>query len=123
MSNQNVLLYGHETLPPAPLALRAGPLTMIFEPGNAFLRYVRLGDHELVRNIYAVVRDQNWNTIAWQVSNLRSVVRADSFDLTFDVECRERDVHYVWKGAVSGNAAGHVTFSFEGEAKSEFRRN
>lgn len=123
MSNQNILLYGSETLPPAPLHLRAGPLTMIFEPDNAFLRYVRLGDHEIIRSIYAVVRDQNWNTIAWQVSNLKSDVRADSFDLTFDVECRERDVHYVWKGAVSGDAAGRVAFNFEGEAKSNFRRN
>ena len=123
MSNQNVLLYGQETLPPAPIHLRAGPLTMIFEPDNAFLRYVRLGDHEIVRSIYAVVRDHNWNTIAGQVLNLQSDVRADSFDLTFDVECREREVHYVWKGAVSGDAAGRVTFSFEGEAKSEFQRN
>src|SRR6266545_4350970 len=100
MLNQNILLYGHDELPPKPTALRAGPLTMLFEPDNAFLRYVRLGDQEIVRNIYAVVRDQNWNTIAWKLSNLKSEVRADSFDLNFDVECREREVHYVWHGAV-----------------------
>ncbi len=123
MSNQNVLLYGQETLPPAPLQLRAGPLTMMFEPDNAFLRYVRLGDHEIIRSVYAVVRDQSWNTIAWQVSNLQSDVRADSFDLTFDVECHEREVHYVWRGAVSGDVNGRVTFRFDGESKSEFRRN
>jgi hypothetical protein len=123
MSHQNILLYGQPELPPAPLALRAGPLTMIFEPDNAFLRYVRLGDHEIIRSIYAVVRDQNWNTIAWRVLNLQSDVRADSFDLTFDVECEERDVKYFWRGAVRGEASGRVTFSFDGEAKSDFRRN
>src|SRR5687768_13159185 len=123
MLNQNILLYGHEELPPNPLALKAGPLTMIFEPDNAFLRYIRLGDHEIVRSIYAVVRDHNWNTIAWKVSNLQSSVREDSFDLSFDVECREREVHYVWKGAVRGDATGRVSFVFDGEARSAFRRN
>src|SRR5687768_11045600 len=123
MLNQNILLYGHEELPPNPLALKAGPLTMIFEPDNAFLRYIRLGDHEVVRNIYAVVRDQNWNTIAWKVANLKSDVRVDSFDLTFDAECREREVDYAWKGKISGDAKGKVSFSFDGEAKSSFRRN
>src|SRR5436853_1628472 len=113
MLNQNILLYGHEELPRKALSLRAGPLTMIFEPDNGFLRYVRLGDHELVRNIYAVVRDQNWNTIPWKISDLKWDGRADSFDLSFAVECREREVHYVWKGAVTGDANGRVTFSFD----------
>jgi D-apionolactonase len=123
MLNRNILLYGHEELPPKPLPLRAGPLTMIFEPDNAFLRYIRLGDHEIVRNIYAVVRDQNWNTIAWTVSNLKSDVHADSFEIRFDVECREREVHYVWHGRVSGDATGKISFTFDGEAKSNFLRN
>lgn len=123
MLNENILLYGHETLPPKALALRAGPLTMIFEPDNAFLRYVRLGDHEIVRSIYAVVRDQNWNTIAWKVSNLKTDVRSDAFDLSFDVECQERDVHYAWHGTVSGDTGGRITFEFDGEAKSDFLRN
>ena len=123
MLNHNHLLYGQETLPPAPLPLRAGPLTLMFEPDNAFLRYIRLGDHEIVRNVYAVVRDHQWNTIAWQVKNLRTTVGADSFELTFDVECQEREVRYTWQGAVRGEAGGRVTFSFAGEAQSEFRRN
>jgi hypothetical protein len=123
MRQQNILLCGHPELPPAPLTLRAGPLTMIFEPDNAFLRYVRLGDHEIVRSIYAVVRDQNWNTIAWRVLNLKADVREDSFDLTFDVECQEREVNYLWRGAVRGEATGRITFTFDGEAKSQFMRN
>lgn len=123
MLNKNILLYGHDELPPKPLELRAGPLTVIFEPDNAFLRFVRLGDHEVVRNIYAVVRDQNWNTIAWQVQNLKSDVRPDSFDIHFDVTCVEREVSYFWKGSVNGDASGRITFTFDGEAKSNFRRN
>jgi D-apionolactonase len=123
MLNENILLYGSETLPPEPLSLRAGPLTMVFEPDNAFLRYIRLGDHELVRSIYAVVRDGGWNTIPWQVKNLQTTVRADSFDITFDVDCDDGAVRYAWRGEVRGTADGRVTFSFDGEARSDFLRN
>jgi hypothetical protein len=123
MLNENILLYGHEEMPPRPLPLKAGPLTMIFEPDNAFLRYIRLGDHEVVRNLYAVVRDQNWNTIPWKVSNLKTDVRADAFDLSFDVECRQREIDYAWTGAIHGDASGTIVFRFRGEAKSAFRRN
>jgi hypothetical protein len=45
--------------PPRDLELTAGPLTMLFEPGLAFLRYIRLGEREVIRGIYAAVRDRN----------------------------------------------------------------
>ncbi len=119
----NVLLYGQETLPPEPLPLRAGPLSLLFEPDNAFLRYIRLGDHEIVRNIYAVVRDGNWNTIPWTVRNLKVDARAESFDITFEVECDGGGVKYFWHGSLSGATDGRITFFFDGEARSDFQRN
>lgn len=123
MPSTNILRSGSESAPPAPLALRAGPLTMIFEPDTGFLRYLRLGDHELVRSIYGVVRDHEWNTIAWQISNLQTAIAADSFRLTFDAACREREIDYAWQGIVTGDAQGNVSFRFDGESRSVFRRN
>jgi hypothetical protein len=121
--NPNVLLYGHEALPPEPLALRAGPLSLLFEPDNAFLRYIRLGDHEIVRNIYAVVRDGNWNTIPWTVRNLKVDARAESFDITFEVGCDGGGVKYFWHGSLSGSTDGRVSYFFDGEARTDFQRN
>lgn len=123
MLNENLLLYGHEVLPPKPVSLRAGPLTLVFEPDNAFVRYIRLGDRELVRSIYAVVRDGNWNTTPWQVQNLRIDAREESFDITFDVKCDDGKVRYDWQGIISGTSEGQVRFEFKGEAKSDFLRN
>ena len=60
-----------------PIPLRAGPVTMIFDAENAFLRYVRIGPHEVVRGINAPIRDQNWATVAPRVSNLRVENRGD----------------------------------------------
>ena len=56
---RSVLYYGSEELLPEPIELRAGPLAMIFETGNAFLRYIRLGNREILRGIYVAVRDRN----------------------------------------------------------------
>src|SRR5688572_8119968 len=66
------------------LELRAGPLTMTFDPSNAFLRHVRWGGQELVRAIYGAVRDHNWATIPSAISNMKTEVGADTFRVTFD---------------------------------------
>src|SRR2546423_1283391 len=73
-----VLLTGSPVLPTAPLFLRAGPLTMLFEPETAFLRYVRLGERGILRGVYAAVRDRNWGTVAPRLSNLELEQREDS---------------------------------------------
>jgi len=85
-----VLYYGSSQPLLKPMELRAGPLTMIFEPASAFLRHIRLGDHEVLRAIYGAVRDQNWGTIPPAVSNLKSEIKADSFSLSFEVTCQQR---------------------------------
>lgn len=107
----------------APIALRAGPLTMAFEPDTAFLRHIRLGDFEVCRAIYAAVRDQNWATISPQLSNLQSQIEKDSFKLTFDARCHKDNIDYFWRGEIAGTSEGRITYTFDGEARSAFLRN
>ena len=124
------------SLPPAPrliilqrmetksaLELRAGPLSMTFDSTNAFIRHVRWGGQELVRAIYGAVRDHNWATIPSAISNLKTDVARDSFQIRFDVICREREVDYAWRGSIRGEASGKITYVFDGEARSNFQRN
>ncbi|MBI4664538.1 MAG: hypothetical protein HY735_37575 [Verrucomicrobia bacterium] len=118
-----ILRYGSPEPSAKPLQLSAGPLTMRFEPAHAFLRYLRVGDHEVVRAIYAAVRDQNWGTILPQVTNLKLDSEKDSFRLAFDVSCREGEIDFSWNGLITGQAGGSVTFAFDGEARSTFLRN
>ena len=109
--------------PAPPIALKAGPLTMHFDPDTAFLRHLRLGDHEVVRAIYAAVRDQDWATISPRLENLQSEVKPDSFCLTFDAVCRRGHIDYMWKGVITGDAAGRVEYRFDGVSHSDFQRN
>jgi D-apionolactonase len=86
---KSVMYYGSEKPVAGPVALKAGPLTMIFEPETAFLRHVRLGDFEVIRAIYAAIRDENWATVLPQINNLETQVGKDSFKLSFDVCCQK----------------------------------
>lgn len=103
--------------------LRAGPLRMAFDPANGFIRHVRLGGQEVVRAIYGAVRDQNWDTIPSAITNLKTDAREDSFRISFDAHCQAREVDYVWRGTITGEPGGKVTYVFEGEARSGFLRN
>ena len=56
-----MLRHGSDAPPAAAIPLKAGPLEMVFEPDGAFLRYVRLGRREILRGVYAAVRDpERW---------------------------------------------------------------
>ena len=123
MLPKTILHYGKNEAMLKPLALRAGPFTMILEPNTAFLRHIRLGDYEVVRAIYAAVRDHNWGTVPPQVTNLRSEINKDSFRLSFEVICRQKEIDYFWKGTIGGETSGQITYTFDGTARSDFSRN
>jgi hypothetical protein len=116
-----VLLHGKDE----PLAerrqLRAGPLTATWENGD--LRYIALGDHEILRRVYVAVRDQNWGTVAPVMKNLMMDVGPDTFRITYDVENRQDEICFAWSGAISGESDGTIRFSMDGVACSTFRRN
>jgi len=106
-----------------PIPLRAGPVTMVFDSDNVFLRYIRVGKHEILRGINAPIRNENWATIAPKVSNLRVEQRDDGFNVSFDVACQRDDIDFRWKGTISGSDNGEVEFTFDGEAHSAFKKN
>ena len=80
---------------PEQTQLRAGPLSMIFEAGD--LRYIRFGDHEILRRIYVAVRDHNWDTILPQLSNVQIEHDSDAFHITYDVKNKGADVDFFWQ--------------------------
>lgn len=108
---------------PERLSLQAGPLSLEFEPATGFVRYVRLGDRELLRGIYAAVRDANWDTIEPRVSSFQADLQPDAFTLTFHVACRRDPVHFTWQGRLTGEADGTLTYHFAGTAVSTFQKN
>ncbi len=119
--SRRVLHYGKDEPLPERTQLCGGPLSMTFEAGD--LRYIRFGDHEILRRVYVAVRDHNWDTIPPQLSNVQIERDSDTFHITYDVENKEADVDFFWHGTITGDANGTITLSMDGEARSTFRRN
>jgi hypothetical protein len=117
----NVLRYGTDAPLPEQIALRAGPLSMVYEDGD--LRYIRFSEHEVVRGIYAAVRDHNWGTVPGILSNVQIDRGDDRFRIAYDSTHRHNNIDFVWHGTIEGSGDGTITFTFDGVARSTFRRN
>lgn len=119
----SVLYYGQDAPQPERVPLRAGVLRMVFEPGEAFLRYVCLGPWEVLRGVYAAVRDRNWGTVPPRLEHLDRDIEEDRFRLAFSVTCRQGEIDFRWQGRLIGEPTGTIRFSFDGVAHSTFLRN
>jgi hypothetical protein len=80
---RNVLYYGRDAPLPEQIALRAGALSLIYEAGD--LRYIRLGQREILRRVYVALRDRNWGTVLPVLSNVQIEQTDDSFQMSYGV--------------------------------------
>jgi hypothetical protein len=115
------LLYGKDEPLPEQVPLRAGPLSLLYEAGD--LRYIKFGEHEVVRRIYAAVRDRNWGTVAGKLSDVQMQIREHSFRIAYLSEHKERDIDFVWRAEITGEVEGTICFTFDGQARSTFLKN
>src|SRR5262245_47403943 len=106
------LLRGRPEPPPEPVPLRAGPLSLLFEEGD--LKYMRLGGREVLRRVYAAVRDRNWGTVPLRLSSLRLDAREDSFRIVYLAEHRQHEIDFAWRGTIEGSKDGTIRFDFDG---------
>jgi len=123
MLTTNVLRNGRDEPPAEQITLRAGPLETVFEPDAAWLRYIRLGDREVVRAIYVAVRDKLWQTALPQISDLQIKNAGGGFQVSFTATCLLDEIDFVWRGAILGQADGTIRYTMEGQARSTFLRN
>lgn len=117
----SILQYGSLLPPPKRIALRAGPLSMTYENGD--LRYIRLGEQELIRRIYVAVRDHNWGTAPNVLDDVHIQISEDHFEINYTVSSILHDVHFTWMGMIFGGTQGNITFEMKGEAQTTFLRN
>ena len=105
------------------IELSAGPLTLVFEPEIAFVRYVRAADREILRGIYAAVRNSVWGTVPAQIRDLEVKRNDGGFVLTFTAEHKQGDIDFRWTGTLTGTRQGTLKWTFDGKSHSTFQRN
>jgi len=105
----------------SPHELRAGPVRLKLQDGQ--LRYIHVGDKEIVRRIYFAVRDGNWNTAMPTYTLMQVEDGGDHFTVRMAADCRMGKVDFSWKGVVTGAADGTITFHAEGTPNADFDSN
>nr|MBP9902970.1 hypothetical protein [Verrucomicrobiota bacterium] len=123
MLTETLLCYGQPNRPADLIPLRAGPLTMLYDPTSGMVRRIKLGEIEVLRGIYAAVRDRNWGTVPATIRERSRQVASDSFHVEFECEHRQGDIHFVWQGLIAGDADGTLRYELNGEARTTFSRN
>jgi len=101
--------------------LRAGPIRLKFENGE--LRYLRVGEKEIVRRIYFSVRDGNWGTALPKFSQMQVEKGDDHFTIHLAARHTLGALDFQWKGTVTGAADGKITFHATGTPNADFDSN
>ncbi len=107
--------------PPLAVPLRAGPLRLVFDRGE--LRWIRLGEREVLRGIYVAVREPGWATVPGAIEDLVIHAEPDSFRLQFVSRHRRGDVRFDWEARIEGFRDGRIVYEMDGTAGATFLRN
>ena len=102
-------------------SLSAGPVHVKLQDGQ--LRYLRVGDKEIVRRIYFGVRDGNWATAMPTYTKMKVQKEKDHFTVEMAAQCKMGKVDYSWTGKITGSADGKITFYAEGTPHADFDSN
>ncbi|MEM7657316.1 MAG: hypothetical protein AAF399_14370 [Bacteroidota bacterium] len=117
----SVWQYGSEQALPTGQWLQAGPLSVWYEHG--FLRYLKVGETEVLRMLYFAVRDHNWDTMPGVISEEKIEVKEGEFLIRYVWTSTATHVPFRWDCRIQGFAEGRVEMEIEGEALGDFRRN
>jgi D-apionolactonase len=116
-----VKLCGTEEIDPSFRRLAAGALSVELE--NGALRYVRLGEHEVIRAIAFLVRDENWGTFAPTLTNLRIEETADAFAVTYDANCADASRQLDYSAVIRGRSDGSLRFEVSAQPRTDVLTN
>jgi len=103
------------------IELAAGNLSIFYE--NGALRYISSGKTELLRMIYAAVRDRNWKTIIPQISDEKIRTADKSFRISYSCLYKSGEMIFSSNYVIEGNMDNSLVLSMEGEAVTSFEKN
>jgi hypothetical protein len=108
-SSRAIKLCGTEQPDGVGRVLRAGPLSVEFDNGN--LRYLRVGDVEVLRGLAFLVRDENWGTCIPTLSGLVVEQRPDSFSVSYRAGCSRAGQELSYVARIEGRSDGSLEFT------------
>lgn len=116
-----VALYGTTEPAAAPLLLRAGALSVLFDGG--LLRDLRWQGVEALRAVSYLLRDTNWGTVPAHLSNLDVQQDEASFRLSFQLTMPASEGLLEARACIEGHADGRLGFEVLATAGTELSTN
>lgn len=118
---RTIKLFGTDAPEPKVRTLRAGALSAVFD--NGALRYIRLGEIEVLRAIAFLVRDENWGTFAPEIGNLKVRQGKSDFRVTYDARCKDSKRSLTYRAELSCAADGTLRFDATALPETDFVTN
>jgi hypothetical protein len=101
--------------------LQFGLFSAFFDKDS--IRYIQYNGIEIIRNIYAAVRDENWNTIPSTISQVLCEENENSFSIRLDLNYKMKDIHFQANITFEGSSNNELSCIFEGKAINSFYKN
>lgn len=117
---QRIKAYGSPDQLPRQTVLKAGQLDLVYE--NGAVRWIRLGNTEVLRMIYSAVRDRNWGTIEPKIESETIEPGENSFNIHLKVRYQADPIHFVAEYRISGEK-NKIRLEMQGTAQSDFLKN
>jgi hypothetical protein len=119
--NKNIIFYGKANPLPRKHFLRAGSLDVVYE--NACLRYISMYGIELIRNIYAAVRDRNWGTVLPQIIEENIRIKENSFEIAYTAHYKNKEIDFEASYRIIGQENNAISLEMKGKALNTFKKN
>ena len=103
------------------ISLKAGKLKMIYS--NGAFRYISSGSNELIRMIYAAVRDREWNSVTPVIVDEKIRIQEESFSITLKCLYHSPEINFSAEFSIEGKQDNSITIAMEGEALETFAKN
>lgn len=102
--------------------IQIGDFSLVYDQG--FVRYISIGDSEIVRKVYFALRDKNWDTAELVRSDEQVEVDERSFSIRYTATSRFGAVDVIrWTVHIEGFANGEFQFSIDGTVLTPYWRN
>lgn len=115
-----IKLFGTEAPEPKVRTLTAGPVSAVFD--NGALRYIKLGETEVLRTIAFLVRDENWGTFNPTISNLKIKQGKSEFSVSYDARCADAKRAIAYRAEITCRD-GDLLFAATARPESDFLTN
>ena len=119
MIDRAIKLFGTDEPVPKQRRLTAGPVTATLE--NDQLRWIKVGDTEVIRAIAFLIRDCIWSTCPPEISNLSIDESGGGFVVSFDALTRTADGDLPWHAEFRGTPDGTIRCAAVAKPEQDFR--